>query len=227
MKQDEAELWIVNLIRNARLDAKVSQYQHVSAYHYICVRILLYVSAYYYIFVLVLLHVSSYYYVCVLMLLHVSSYKYKCVLRWTRRSTSSLCVLILVHTSPHTRIRVLILVHVSSDGLKEALLKGVRICTIKRTTTIDVSSLLLLYMRPHTSWYVVRSTRRSTTSLWAAPSLPSTSRCLLICLSTRALLLEPYTRALLLEPYTRALLLEPYTRALLLEPYTSVLGLSS
>ena len=28
MKQDEAELWIVNLIRNARLDAKIDSEKH-------------------------------------------------------------------------------------------------------------------------------------------------------------------------------------------------------
>ena len=90
MKQDEAELWIVNLIRNARLDAKVCQYQHMCPH----ITISVYPP----------LHVSSYYYVCVLMLSHLSSYKYKCVLRWTRRSSSSLCVLILVQLSSHTRM---------------------------------------------------------------------------------------------------------------------------
>ena len=67
MKQDEAELWIVNLIRNARLDAKVSQYQHM------CPHIPIYVSAYYYMCPHTTTYVSSCYYMCPHTSINVSS----------------------------------------------------------------------------------------------------------------------------------------------------------
>jgi hypothetical protein len=96
----------------------------VSAYYYICVRILLYVSSYYYmcphtaVCVLILLCVSSYHYICVLTLLclcfhttrYVSAYHYMCP-HTTICILILLCVLILLHMCPHTTTCVLILLY--------------------------------------------------------------------------------------------------------------------
>jgi hypothetical protein len=75
---------------------------YVSAYHYICVLMLLYACPH------TTMYVSSYYYVCVLMLLYVSSYSYVCVLIVLYNVFSCCCmrVLILQCLCPHATMYV-------------------------------------------------------------------------------------------------------------------------
>ena len=121
---------------------------YVSAYHYICVRMLLYACP----------HATIYYYKCVRMLLclcphatiYVSSYYY-------------VCVLIIPHMCPHTTIYVLIVLYMLDQTFAvERQRDQVLLLHIGQHTTIyttyasycHICVLIIPRMRPHTTIYV-------------------------------------------------------------------------